>query len=442
MKKLILILIVLFTSVQLFAQTNDVFFFLSVAGGPPVPVNGASINLTDGAAFDQTITSGANPLGDVFENVPFGMYTYSVSKDCLNTAMGSVNVDANGGMGVSEFVALTEETENDVFFFLSVVGGPPTPVNGASINLTDGGAFDQTITSGANPLGDVFENVPVGMYSYTVSKDCLVTATGSITVACLGGGMGVSEFVALTEETENDVFFFVGSPLTISGATVNMTGPNGYDETLITGNPIGDVFENVPFGVYNYTITKDCFETVTGSVTVECLGGGMGVSVFENPAEIILDLTVTQTGTILTANATGVTYQWIDCATNTAIPGATNQVFEPTDSGSYAVEITDGNCVDISECIEVTVLGTTSFDINNSISIYPNPVRDNLTIDLNVVRGSVSIQIANMAGQIVKKQVITQSDLFDIDLSDISSGMYVVKIDFDSNVFTAKIIKD
>jgi hypothetical protein len=308
-----------------------VFFFV----GSPLPISGATVNMTGPNGYNETLVTG-NPVGDLFENVPFGVYDYTITKDCYETVTGSVTVACiGGGMGVSVFENPAEETTNNVFFFV----GSPLPISGATVNMTGPNGYNETLVTG-NPIGDLFENVPFGVYDYTITKDCYETVTGSVTVECLGGGMGVSVFENPAEETTNNVFFFVGSPLPISGATVNMTGPNGYNETLVTGNPVGDLFENVPFGVYDYTITKDCYETVTGSVTVECLGGGMGVSVFENPAEIILDLSVTATSTTLSANATGVTYQWIDCDTNTAIPGAINQVFEPTESGNYAVEIT------------------------------------------------------------------------------------------------------
>ncbi|MFT6138704.1 MAG: hypothetical protein ACJAUJ_001799, partial [Salibacteraceae bacterium] len=279
MKKLYLILLLLFTSVQLFGQTNDVFIFLTEAGGPPITLSGASVNMTGPSGYNETLVTG-NPVGDLFENVPYGAYNYTISKDCFTTTAGMVTVDANGGMGVSIFESLAAETTNNVFFFV----GSPLPLSGVEVNMTGPGGYDETLVTG-NPIGDLFEDVPFGTYNYTMTKDCYVTTSGTVTVSCLGGGMGVSVFDTPAAETTNNVFFFVGSPLPISGATVNMTGPNGYNETLVTGNPVGDLFENVPFGVYDYTITKDCYETVTGSVTVACIGGGMGVSVFENPAE-------------------------------------------------------------------------------------------------------------------------------------------------------------
>ncbi|PTL99273.1 MAG: hypothetical protein DA407_16885, partial [Bacteroidetes bacterium] len=105
----------LFAGLQVFGQTNDVFFFVTEAGGPPIPFNGATINLTDGGAYDQSIITGADPLGDVFSAVPYGAYTYIITKDCYVPKMGAVTVDANGGMGVSIVDTVTATTSAPVF---------------------------------------------------------------------------------------------------------------------------------------------------------------------------------------------------------------------------------------------------------------------------------------------------------------------------------------
>jgi hypothetical protein len=62
-----------------------------------------------------------------------------------------------------------------------------------------------------------------------------------------------------------------------------------------------------------------------------------------------------QNGTTLTAEQSNASYQWIDCTTNTAIVGDTNQTFTATTTGYYAVEITyyhpcGGLQVDTSSC--------------------------------------------------------------------------------------------
>ena len=54
-----------------------------------------------------------------------------------------------------------------------------------------------------------------------------------------------------------------------------------------------------------------------------------------------IDNTVTVSGTTLTANQTGASYQWVDCDNgNAAISGETNASYTPTVTGNYAVEIT------------------------------------------------------------------------------------------------------
>lgn len=63
------------------------------------------------------------------------------------------------------------------------------------------------------------------------------------------------------------------------------------------------------------------------------------------------DTTVTVSGThTLNALATGVSYQWFDCSTGTPIIGATSSTFTPSDSGSYAVVVTNNGCSDTSSC--------------------------------------------------------------------------------------------
>ena len=263
---------------------NDVFFFLTEAGGPPFTLSGATVTLTDGNGFNESIVTG-NPVGDLFEAVPYGDYTYTISKDCFVTGTGAVTVDCAGGVGVSVFTSIAANASNDVFFFLTEAGGPPFTLSGATVTLTDGNGFNESIVTG-NPVGDLFEAVPYGDYTYTISKNCFVTGTGAVTVDC-AGGVGTSVFTSIAANSSNDVFFFLteagGPPFTLSGATVTLTDGGTYNESIVTGNPVGDLFEAVPYGDYTYTITKECFETGTGAITVDC-AGGVGTSVFTSIA--------------------------------------------------------------------------------------------------------------------------------------------------------------
>lgn len=70
------------------------------------------------------------------------------------------------------------------------------------------------------------------------------------------------------------------------------------------------------------------------------------------------DFTLTQTGTLLTANQIGANYQWLDCDNNyTWVLGETNQAFTPSVTGNYAVEINMSGCIDTSSCALVDYTG-------------------------------------------------------------------------------------
>ena len=79
---------------------------------------------------------------------------------------------------------------------------------------------------------------------------------------------------------------------------------------------------------------------------------------------VTLDLTIntvdngiTNSSPALMANATGAAYQWLDCDNNySLIAGETNQSFTATANGSYAVEVTQNNCRDTSNCELVTLV--------------------------------------------------------------------------------------
>lgn len=81
---------------------------------------------------------------------------------------------------------------------------------------------------------------------------------------------------------------------------------------------------------------------------------------------VALDLTisplpntsVTQNGATLEADELGIIYQWLDCDNNYAvINGETNQVFIPSITGNYGVEVTLNGCMDTSACYLVDYTG-------------------------------------------------------------------------------------
>jgi hypothetical protein len=156
------------------------------------------------------------------------------------------------------------------------------------------------------------------------------------------------------------------------------------------------------------TAANGCDSTVTTNLTVD-------------PT---IDVTVTNASPVLTANQTGATYQWLDCNnSNQAIAGETNQNYTATVSGSYAVEITVGNCLDTSTCETVTVTSINSIS-ENDFAVYPNPSTGLFT--MNLINAS-KVEITNTLGQLVFEKQLNVGKQ-EIDLTNVVEGIYFVKV--------------
>ena len=150
--------------------------------------------------------------------------------------------------------------------------------------------------------------------------------------------------------------------------------------------------------------------------------------------------TATQTGTTLSADQTGATYQWLDCNDNNAIiNGETNQSYTPTPiTGNYAVEVTLNGCVDTSACLLVDYTGLSDL-YAEIISIYPNPTSDVLTITgLNEVNGLKSMEITSTTGKLVMKIEELKEEL---DVSKLPTGVYFLNIVHEQGIETIRFVK-
>lgn len=76
---------------------------------------------------------------------------------------------------------------------------------------------------------------------------------------------------------------------------------------------------------------------------------------------------------------------------------------------------------------------------DNFISIFPNPVTDQLTINLKNPDCTYSLKIYDVSGQAVYSSVISNSAR--IDLSAFRSGLYLIKVSSDKAIAVKKILK-
>lgn len=129
------------------------------------------------------------------------------------------------------------------------------------------------------------------------------------------------------------------------------------------------------------------------------MGGDSIVSTLLSVTEV--DTSITASVVNLTANSSVGSFQWYDCVNENIIDGENSSSFSPDKTGSYAVIVTNGSCVDTSECYTISIEITDSSGINleNFPIVYPNPSGGYFTINLGETQNVVNIKIINLKGQ-------------------------------------------
>ena len=150
-----------------------------------------------------------------------------------------------------------------------------------------------------------------------------------------------------------------------------------------------------------------------------------------------VDPSINQSGIVLTANETGATYAWMDCNTMTIISGETGQSYTATANGDYAAIVTLGNCTDTSSCATVNTVGIDTHEQSALVTVYPNPSNGVFTIALST---NAAVEITDLTGKsIIKHSYAT--GLHQVDLTNYSNGIYLVKVHGNGVVSTTKMIK-
>jgi len=169
-------------------------------------------------------------------------------------------------------------------------------------------------------------------------------------------------------------------------------------------------------GIYaaSFTASTGCDSTHTLDLTIETVDGA---------ASMVDEIT-------LTANTSNATYQWIDCNNNFApIAGETNQTFDATVNGVYAVIVTTGNCSDTSACLTVDKIGLSEIGVAN-IHVFPNPNEGMFKIDLGDVLQHVTVKCFNAPGQLMEQRYFESASEIDWNLKA-ATGVYFFEIEAD-----------
>lgn len=75
--------------------------------------------------------------------------------------------------------------------------------------------------------------------------------------------------------------------------------------------------------------------------------------------------------------------------------------------------------------------------------LYPNPVRYQLNISLaNNLKGQLAVKLFDTSGKLVLDASYPAGQPISMDLSELSSGVYLISLQHQTNSFTSRIIKN
>jgi hypothetical protein len=147
---------------------------------------------------------------------------------------------------------------------------------------------------------------------------------------------------------------------------------------------------------------------------------------------------ITSNGTQLSTSSTG-TLQWYE--NDVLIPGATSSSldYNTLEYGVYAVTTTVNGCTVRSDDF-VYLITQTEMSTDKELSVYPNPVREELFVRLPSPNGSVDFKVIDMMGRTIKNIQSTGSE-HKISTHELEAGPYLLLIQDQRQKYQKKIIK-
>ena len=190
-----------------------------------------------------------------------------------------------------------------------------------------------------------------------------------------------------------------------------------------------------PSKKYTYTKSDTYYDTIANA-------SGCDSVIIINLTINSADVSVNNSSPTLTANATGATYQWLNCDSNfNKIDTANNQTFLAISNGNYAVEVTQNGCIDTSQCINVSNANILENTFGYQLKVYPNPTKDDATIELGNHYNEVLVIIRNTLGQEVMRTSVNKTNAFNLNIPGVP-GLYILELHTTDHKALLRVLKN
>ncbi len=289
-------------------------------------------------------------------------------------------------------------------------------------------------------------NGPLNAGDYTAFVDgCGITATQAFTISnCVGGfvpycvdPVGWSNWTEDTDWCNNSQGSFTIQATGGVNTLLNPAGPitlylNGGSPQTVTQGGYA-TWSNLPAGGYTITAsTSDCpiAQGADGFINVFAGPPNMAASTTQvnptNGANGAINLSVT-------GGTPPYTFAWSNAST----------IEDPINlfPGTYSVTATDvHDCTATASATLIDAVGIEENELNNAVSLYPNPTNGHLNLEIAGALPSANTMIA--LSDVLGRMISTQraiSGLQQIDLSGQPKGIYVLQVRDGAKVTTRRI---
>ncbi len=106
-------------------------------------------------------------------------------------------------------------------------------------------------------------------------------------------------------------------------------------------------------------------------------------------------------------------------------------------SGTFAVTLTTYKCGESDESTQQVIIDpimgiATSNTLNAAITVYPNPARTFLTVDIKLQYKHATLEIYNLLGNKLSQQELQHTAKVNVDISTLQAGSYFIKVLLDN----------
>ena len=119
--------------------------------------------------------------------------------------------------------------------------------------------------------------------------------------------------------------------------------------------------------------------------------------------------------------------------------------FNESSSGTYSLTLsTEEGCDSLVVLVLTVNSGIENITDNMNIALYPNPTKDNVTLNIDGLKRNILVYLTDVNGRTIKEYSMKESEKeLNIEMKNLASGVYYLRIIADNDLLqTIKIIKE